>query len=332
MLVRATDVAQIPTRGVGIVRPGRAQSRSVGFQRTHTPSSIEWPTLLVAAANWGGWAAMLVWHDALPWPLVLLGFALLAGWYMSLQHEVIHGHPTPWRGVNTALAVMPTSLWLPFPLYRETHLDHHEAELTAPGVDPESFYVTPEQWDRASAAKRVLLRANRTFLGRVLIGPMIGPPSLVWNELKRARGNSSLMAMWAVHVAAAASVGWVVFGVAGVPVWQYLLGYTYLGMSVTYIRSFVEHLAVPAPATRSAVVSSGRFFGLLFLNNNLHHTHHALPGAAWYRLPRLTREMRASEIAAAGAGYYRGYLDVLRRYAVRPFSQPIDPLADRVSS
>ncbi len=304
----------------------------MGNERTQTPSLIEWPTLLVAAGCWGGWISLLKWHDSLPWPLVVLGFALLGGWYMSVQHEVIHGHPTPWRVVNTALAVTPLSLWLPFAIYRETHLDHHEVELTTAGVDPESFYVTPEQWDSASTTRRLLLRANRTFLGRLLIGPMIGPPSLVWSELKRSRESSSLMAMWAIHVGAAAAVGWVVFGVAGVPVWQYLVGYTYLGMSVTYIRSFVEHLAVPAPATRCAVVRSGWFFGLLFLNNNLHHTHHALPGAAWYRLPRLTREMGADEIAAAGAGYYRGYLDIVRRYAARPFCQPIDPLADRVSS
>jgi fatty acid desaturase len=89
---------------------------------------------------------------------------------------------------------------------------------------------------------------------------------------------------------------------------------------------------VPAPATRCAVVRSGRFFGLLFLNNNLHHTHHALPGAAWFRLPRLTREMGAEAIAADGAGLYRGYLEVFRRFAIRPFCQPVDPLAEHVGA
>jgi fatty acid desaturase len=103
--------------------------------------------------------------------------------------------------------------------------------------------------------------------------------------------------MWLIHLASAAVVAWIVFGVADVPVWQYLLGACYLGMSVTYIRSFVEHLGVAEPATRSAVVRSNWFFGLLFLNNNLHHTHHTLPGAAWYRLPVLTDEIAADDAA-----------------------------------
>jgi hypothetical protein len=30
-------------------------------------------------------------------------------------------------------------------------------------------------------------------------------------------------------------------------------------------------------------------------------------------------------LAAAGAGLYDGYLDVFRRYLVRPFSQPVHP-------
>lgn len=273
---------------------------------------------------------MLVWHDRLPWPLVLVGFALVAGWYMSLQHEVIHGHPTPWRTLNAALVIAPRSLWLPYTVYRDTHLDHHEVELTVPGVDPESFYVSPADWQAASPVRRALLRVNRTFLGRLVVGPMIGPPALVWSELKLARTSGAALRTWSLHVVLAAGVGWVVFGLADVPVWQYLLGYSYLGMSVTYIRSFVEHLAVPAPATRCAVVRSGRFFGLLFLNNNLHHTHHEVPGAAWYRLPALTADLGSIDTAAAGAGYYRGYVEVLRRYGIRPFSQVVDPLAESV--
>ena len=37
--------------------------------------------------------------------VVILG--VLAAWYGSLQHEVIHGHPTPWGRVNVALAAAP---------------------------------------------------------------------------------------------------------------------------------------------------------------------------------------------------------------------------------
>lgn len=300
--------------------------------RTQAPKRIEWPTLLVALGCWGSWVSLLVWHDDLPLPVLLAGLAVSSAWYMSLQHEVIHGHPTPWRALNVALAWMPLNLWLPYRLYRESHLLHHEIELTVPGVDPESFYVTAEQWERAPGWRRTLWRWNRTLLGRWTIGPLLGPPALVWSEWRLATRDRSRAAMWLIHLAGAAGVGWVVFGLAGVPVWQYLVGYVYLGMSVTYTRSFVEHLAVAAPHTRSAVVRSGWFFGLLFLNNNLHHTHHALPGAAWFHLPRLTREIGSEQTAAEGAGCYRGYLEVFRRHALRPFSQPVHPLGDGARS
>ena len=213
----------------------------------HAPQRMEWPTVVVAVAVWGGWIAMLVWHESLPWPAVLLGFALLGGWYMSFQHEVLHGHPTPWTWLNTAR-------------------------------------------------------------------------------------DRSLQVMWAVHVVASVAVGWLVFAVAGVPVWQYLVGYVWFGLSVSYVRSFAEHLAVAEPLIRSAFVRSNPVVSVLFMNVNLHHTHHALPSAAWYRLGRLSEELGAAEIAAAGAESYRGYWQIARRYAVRPFSQPAHPLADRMTS
>lgn len=285
----------------------------------------------VAVAVWGGWAAMLAFHDRLPWPLVIIGFALLCGWYMSLQHEVLHGHFTPWWWLNDLVGGVPTHLWLPYPVYRDTHLMHHEVELTLPGVDPESFYVTHEQWDRTGAVKRAMLRANRTFVGRMLLGPAIGPPALVVQHVKMALHDRRQARIWSLQIVQAAVVCWVVFGVADVPVWQYLLGYVYFGMSVTYIRSFVEHLAVPSPELRTAYVRSNWFFGLLFLNNNLHVTHHSLPAAPWYRYRDLGESLGSEDIAARGAGLYRGYVEVVRRYGVHPFSQPILPVESRVA-
>lgn len=292
---------------------------------------IEWPTVGIAVGVWGGWAAMLVFHDRLPWPLVVIGFALLGGWYMSFQHEVLHGHFTPWWWFNDLVGGVPTHLWMPYEVYRETHLAHHQVELTVPGVDPESFYVTPEQWAAANPVRRALWRANRTFVGRMLLGPAIGPPMLVVSRLRRAMHDRAEARVWALHLLQAAVVAYVVFVVAGVPVWQYLLGYVYFGMSVTYIRSFVEHLATPAPDHRTAVVRSNWFFGLLFLNNNLHVTHHALPSAPWYRYRELGESLGSEQIAAEGAGLYRGYFDVIRRFGVRSFDQPITPLVDQVS-
>jgi fatty acid desaturase len=290
---------------------------------------IEWPTVAVASAFVVAFTAVLVWHEHLPGVLVVASFAYLGGWYMSLQHEVIHGHPTPWRRLNHAVVGMPLALWLPFELYRESHLAHHRSDLTDPDDDPETFYISPERWAAASRLHRLALRANRTLVGRLVIGPVIGPPVHLVRELRAAVRRPDRRRLWAAHLVLACLTAWVVMAVAGVPPWQYLVGFCYLGLSVTYLRSFVEHLAVEAPAPRSAVVRSNWFFGLLFLNNNLHHTHHTLPGAAWYRLPALTREIAADEAAADGAGWYAGYGEVVRRYGLRPFSTPVHPLAGR---
>ena len=47
--------------------------------------------------------------------------SVLLTWYGSLQHETIHGHPTPFRRFNGMLGSLPLSLWIPYTVYRETH-------------------------------------------------------------------------------------------------------------------------------------------------------------------------------------------------------------------
>jgi fatty acid desaturase len=286
---------------------------------------VEWPTLLVALGVWGAFVGLVVFHESIPTPLLIVGFAVVTGWYMSLQHEVIHGHPTPWNAVNLALAGLPLYLWLPFARYRDEHLDHHEVELTVPGVDPESFYCPRDHHEAGGRLHEIVCWTNRTLVGRLLIGPAIGIPSHLWSGFRIAVRDSGMRWVLVRHVAAIAAISWVVFGLAGVPVWVYLLGSTYFGTSVTYIRSFAEHLVVDGHDGRTAVVRSNAVFGVLFLWNNLHVTHHALPGAAWYRLPRLTDEIDAASVARSGAGFYGGYGEVFRRYAFRPISHPVRP-------
>src|SRR4029453_16225306 len=100
--------------------------------------------------------------------------------------------------------------------------------------------------------------------------------------------------------------------------WVYLLGFVYGGASLTALRSFVEHRA-SASAPRSAIVHANWFFSLLYLNNNLHYTHHQLPGAAWYRLPELTQALDADQAVERGAGSYAGYGELVRGYVFRSF-------------
>ncbi len=136
--------------------------------------ALEWPTLAVAAAIYTGYGLLTLNYHSLPWWLVLPAGGFLLAWHGSLQHEVVHGHPTRWRWLNRAL-VFP-SLWLRLPLevYAETHLRHHHDQLiTDPLADPESYYLSKRDWARAGPVRRAVLRFHNTSVGRLLIGPLV---------------------------------------------------------------------------------------------------------------------------------------------------------------
>jgi fatty acid desaturase len=279
---------------------------------------VEWPTVAVAVASYASWVALVAGHRLVPVWGLLLGLAVLGAWHGSLRHEVIHGHPTRWQRLNWVIAAPPLDLLHPFSRYRDLHLAHHVSELTDPAGDPESFYVTPEEWARAGRARRAWLTASMTLIGRVTIGPFHSACAFLRRE---ARALGATWRTWLGHAVAVAFVLWVVVGAAGMPLWTYLVGFVYGGASLTLLRSFAEHRAV-GDGTRSAVVQSNAAMGLLFLNNNLHHTHHARPGLAWYRLPQASRQLGSSALAASGAGSHRGYWELVRRYAWRPIDHP----------
>lgn len=301
--------------------------------------SIEWPTLAVAATIAVGLAATFRWHERLPTPVVLVVLAVLGAWYNSLQHEIVHGHPTPWPFLNGMLAAVPLALVMPFSAYRSTHVAHHRSSsLTDPAVDPESFYVSAAAWQRLGKMRRTVLVVLRTLAGRMVIGPPL--LAIRWWVLAvcgpGVRGVHLTAASAVVHIAAVAAVLTLV-SATGLAIWIYLVGVVWGGGALSLLRSFAEH-RVPENGTRSAVVRSNWCFSLLFLNNNLHHTHHARPDLAWYALPRAHRRLGSDELAASGAGLYRGYTEVARRYLVRPFGHPVvptdpdQPMAHRAAS
>ncbi|MDP9463868.1 MAG: fatty acid desaturase [Actinomycetota bacterium] len=295
--------------------------------RAQQRGEIEWTTLALFGAFYAAWLVVILAHRSLPWPASLAALGLLGGFHMSLQHEALHGHPTRWRGVNTALAVAPLSLWLPYLNYRSSHMVHHHTDLTDPEFDPESFYLRPTDWAAAGTVKRAYILAARTMIGRMTLGPVHTICRYLWHELRTVGSNSQAARRWAAHLVAAAILSWWLFAVVGIPVWEYMVGFVAMGQSLTLLRSFVEHCAV-LEGTRSAVVKAGPLMSLLFLNNNLHHTHHAEPSTPWYALPALNRELNSDEVAAAGAGFYRlGYLEVARRNFWHPFCQPDHPLS-----
>lgn len=285
-----------------------------------TRQRIEWPTVAVAVALYSSFGLLTWYATVLPWWLVLPAGGYLVAWHGSLQHEAVHGHPTRWAWLNELLVLPSLWLWLPFRIYRETHLRHHvDAWLTDPMEDPESYYVTAEQWQRSGPWARRFLWARNTLAGRLLLEPAACMLRFWRREAQRLlNGDFSRLPAWLLHAAGCALVLVWVLWVCGLPFWTYVALFVYPGLSLTLLRSFLEHQARPEVAARTAIVESGAVFSLLYLNNNLHALHHAEPGVPWYRLRALYRARRDTLLAANGGYRYSGYAEIVARYLLWP--------------
>lgn len=283
---------------------------------------FETPTWLLCAAIYGGWIALTVNFHALPWWVVLALGAWLVAWHNSLQHEFVHGHPTRWRWLNDSLAYPPLGLVFAFPVYRTSHLAHHAtAALACPDRDPESFYVAVADWHKMNPILRLILTVNNSMLGRFIIGPAISS-FLFWRGASvRWRNLPEL----AAHLAALGAVLWWVIAYCGIPFWAYVALFAYPGMSLTLMRSYLEHRPAGDQAESTAIVERAPVFGLLFLNNNLHAAHHDNPSLPWYALPAAYRSDRDRFVARNGGYVFSGYLDIARRYLLKPKDSPLHP-------
>ena len=248
--------------------------------------------------------------------LVVGGY--VAALHVSLQHEILHGHPTRHRRLNEALVFVSPHFWMPFQRYRTTHLRHHDDQhLTDPSLDPESYYLLPDSWARLPAPLRQLYTLNNTLAGRMLLGPVIGIVRFWGADLRAiARGDRKVAGAWLLHLAASGI--WVAYvAVCGMPLGQYLLLVAYPAISLSLVRSFCEHQAAADQGERTVIVEAAPFWSLLFLNNNLHVAHHTRPSLAWYRLPAYYRAERAALIARNRGYVIHGYGEIFRRYLVR---------------
>ena len=264
-------------------------------------------------------------------PLIAITAAVLITLHGSLQHEIVHGHPTRWRRLNRVLAVVPLSLWLPFDSYQATHLAHHDDErLTDPIDDPESWYWTERDWARLTPPGRLLVRASQTLLGRMIVGPFLAIGRFLAAEWRAVIADrAGARALWIEHLAWCIPVlAWVKL-VCGIPLWIYVLTMAIPGTSLTLIRSFAEHRALPAVRARIALVESSWLLGPLFLFNNLHALHHEAPWVPWYRYHAPYRKIRARLISENVGLVYRSYFEVAWRFLLRPHDSARHP-TDRV--
>jgi fatty acid desaturase len=288
---------------------------------------IDGPTWLVALVLYGAWV-LLIWFNAvLPWWILMPVGAYLLAWHFSLQHEAIHSFRGVPAWLRFAVVFPPLGLWFPYALYRQSHSTHHrDVNLTVPGADTESYYVTHADWQRMGPFKRRLLMFNQTMAGRLMVGPLLRLWILVCRESRRVRdGDYSHLPHWAVHVVAVAVLFWFISYVCRLPWWQYCLLIAYPGLSLSLLRAFTEHRAAEDSQQRTASVESNALFGMLYLYNNLHVAHHLKPAMPWYQIPRFYRENRAQLLAANGHFVYTGYGHLARRFFLIPVFSPVHP-------
>ncbi|NPD66232.1 fatty acid desaturase [Lichenicola cladoniae] len=289
------------------------------------PAKTEWPTLVLAACIYGGWMALTFYAGRIAWWLLPLPGAWLIAWHMSLQHELIHGHPSRFEWLNDLIGSVPLGLWLPYERYKASHLGHHRGDnLTDPIEDPESHYVTAERYRQIGPGGRWLLRAGNTLLGRMIIGPARAIATFLEHDARALlTGDADVRRAWLLHLPGVVLVlAWLLL-VCNLSLVRYATLFVYPGLSLVLIRSFAEHRAADEPGHRTAIVEHAPVLGLLFLFNNLHVVHHLRPGLAWYRIPAAYRMNRPALLRDNGGLVYRGYLDVARRYLVRQHDLPV---------
>jgi len=287
---------------------------------------IEWPTWLLLVAVYGSWLTITLNWSAIPGWLLWLPAGYTIALHSSLQHEIIHGHPTRNAKLNLALGWPPLTLWLPIELYRQNHMLHHDSELTDPDRDPESFYLKPEKWLALPGWQQRLLLFNNSFLGRMLIGPWLVVGGSWRDEtLRLLRGDYRHAGILLRHALAVAALCWWLTSVCGMPLYLYLLAFVWSGTSMMLMRSFLEHRYDPDESRRTVLVDGCPLTRLLFLNNNYHWVHHHFPGLPWYRIPAVVKAQRLEVLESNGHYSFPGYWSIAWRFLLKPWTHPAYP-------
>jgi len=287
----------------------------------------EWPTLATLLGCYGGWLALLF----APLWLSVPGLAVMIALQSSLQHEIIHGHPTRYPWLNAALVFASLNLLIPYGRFRDTHLAHHTDErLTDPYDDPESHYLDPAVWHALPTWQQRVHIWNTTLAGRLLIGVLISQYYFMLSDVRQiCAGRRDVLQDWLWHFLAAALVMWIVMA-AGYPLWAYCLA-AYGGLALLKIRTFAEHRAHEDVQARTAVIEDRGFFAFLFLNNNFHLVHHIYPHISWYALPGLYRAEKEKFMQRNRGYIYKNYRQLFAQYFLRskePVPHPLWPRSE----
>lgn len=286
----------------------------------------ELPTWLLMVTIYSGWFATLAFHQTLGIFASTALLILFTTWYMSLQHELIHGHPTRWPRLNQLFGLLPLAVWYPYGLYRDSHLAHHRNQLlTVPGEDPETYYFSAERWQRFSEWQQRVIHWRNTFVGRLLLAPLLDIFGVLAGMVATFRRlERPAIAMWLVHFILLALVFyWLEHN--DFPILWYLAAVSYPALAVTKVRSFLEHRAADDPLARSAITETSLPWRLLFLNLNYHSVHHDLPGVPWYGLRKVWLRDKERYQQRNQGFVVKGYREWWRNYRFRPVDVTVHP-------
>ncbi|MEM5341555.1 fatty acid desaturase [Paraburkholderia azotifigens] len=302
-----------------------AQRQTLTQRRNSFTWRTEWPTWLLIATIYGGWFFIASHARALGLSAAIPLLALFSAWYMSLQHELLHGHPTRSACLNGLIGFAPLAVWFPYRVYRDLHVQHHDdPHLTHPEIDPESYFVSGDTWRHAGPLTRALLIARNTFWGRVLLGPAFSIAATATQALRKPlRGDWSDVPAWLAHFAALAVLMTWLDRACGIAPWLFIAGVGYPALALSAVRSFHEHRAAASHEQRSVINEAAWFWRLLFLNNNYHLVHHDLPHVPWFALRTVYQASRQQYIERSGAFLVNGYSEWLRNYVFAPAVHPV---------
>ena len=285
----------------------------------------DWRTLIIAVLVYGGWLATVFLHEQTPWWATFALLTWFGAWHLSLQHELVHGHPFRNSKLNAALASLSLTMWVPFLSFKRDHISHHNTTLTHPKLDTESYYSMPEQWQHSGRFLRSIYWANRTIAFRLTVWSVFSTVQYFFADAWRAiRNVDNARSAWALHIPGLIAVTYIVNNLAGMSMVEYLIGGVFASHSLNMMRSFAEHKTLGDESTRTAMIDAGRVMSLLMLNNNLHIAHHDEPSAPWYKVPEVAERLNAFERAQKiNALYKGGYGELLRRFTFKPYDQPV---------
>ena len=297
------------------------KSNSLAFFK----SRGDWRTLIIAALIYIGWFASVFTHKQLPWWATFALLTWFGAWHLSLQHELVHGHPFRDSKLNAALASLSVTMWVPFLSFKRDHISHHNTTLTHPQLDTESYYAMPNNWQTSGRILRWIYWANRTLMFRLTVWSVFSAVQYFFADAWRAvRNVSNARAAWLLHTPALVTVIYIVNNLASMSLLEYLIGGVFGSHSLNMMRSFAEHKTLDNETTRTAMIDAGRLMGLLMLNNNLHIAHHDEPSAPWYEVPEVAKRTNAYERAEKIDSLYKGgYGEIVRRFTFKPYDQPV---------